>query len=302
MIDGNKLAGVGFAYLGVSYSKMDCQAFVEQCLRDCGLNKNLPGSNAWFREVYQHGAIMTPEECVRELGTVPPGAFLFILEHDGKEPEKYKKDGLGNASHIGIVTGRGQGAIHSSHSRGCVCESKFQGKTIKNGGWNRVGLWDQVVYDYGGSAGSGSGGFASGGSGISVGTGEADDTGFAVSDLPEDPVQDPTETSDPKVNRPVEQLSNSPSTQPSSSVQSDVAAPANQQEFATVWAPSGSTVNTRQGPGMSYDMSKAGRVPIGSVVEVLKRRSGWARIRYTDTRNATWYCWMKEEFLKEENL
>ena len=39
MIDGNKLAGVGFAYLGVSYSKMDCQAFVEQCLRDCGLNK-----------------------------------------------------------------------------------------------------------------------------------------------------------------------------------------------------------------------------------------------------------------------
>ena len=293
MIDGNKLAGVGFAYLGVSYSKMDCQAFVEQCLRDCGLNKNLPGSNAWFREVYQHGAIMTPEECVRELGTVPPGAFLFILEHDGKEPEKYKKDGLGNASHIGIVTGRGQGAIHSSHSRGCVCESKFQGKTIKNGGWNRVGLWDQVVYDYGGSAGSGSG--------SPIGTGLTDDTGFAVSDMPEDPVRDSAETSEPKVNRPVEQLSVGSSTQPSSFTQTG-AAPANQQEFATVWAPSGTTVNTRQGPGMSYDMSKAGRVPIGTVVGVLKRRSGWARIRYTDARNAIWYCWMKEEFLKEESV
>ena len=129
MVDGNKLGDVGFQYLGVSYSKMDCQAFVEQCLRDCGLNKNLAGSNAWFREVYNHGAIMTPEECVQQLGCVPKGAFLFILERDGKEPEKYKADGLGNASHIGICTiPRGEGAIHSSASRGCVAESKFKEK------------------------------------------------------------------------------------------------------------------------------------------------------------------------------
>ena len=151
MVDGNKLGDVGFQYLGVPYSQMDCQAFVEQCLRDCGMNKDLAGSNAWFREVMNHGAILTPEECVKELGTVPKGAFLFILKHDGGEPEKYKPDGLGNASHIGIVTEpRGKGAIHSSSSRGCVAESEFNNKTIPNGGWNRVGLWDQVVYDYGG--------------------------------------------------------------------------------------------------------------------------------------------------------
>ena len=137
-------------YLGTPYSEMDCQAFVEQCLRDCGMNKNLPGSNAWFREVYHNGAVMTPEECVKELGTVPPGAFLFILEQDGKETDKYKPDGLGNASHIGLCTGKeGKGAIHSSSSRGCVAESEFHNKTIKNGGWNRVGLWNQVAYDYG---------------------------------------------------------------------------------------------------------------------------------------------------------
>ena len=146
MINGKALAEAGFSYLGVSYSKMDCQAFVEQCLRDCGLEKNLAGSNAWFREVRNHGTIMTPEECVRQLGTVPPGAFLFILEQDGGEPEKYRKDGLGNASHIGIATGRGEGAIHSSASRGCVAESRFRNKTI-SGGWNRVGLWDRVSYD-----------------------------------------------------------------------------------------------------------------------------------------------------------
>ena len=150
MIDGNKLGDVGFQYLGVPYSQMDCQAFVEKCLSDCGLKKDLAGSNAWFREVCKNGAVFTPEECVKQFGCVPKGAFLFILEHDGKEPGKYKPDGLGNASHIGICTmPRGEGAIHSSARRGCVAESKFKGKTI-NGGWNRVGLWDQVAYDYGG--------------------------------------------------------------------------------------------------------------------------------------------------------
>lgn len=151
MVDGERLGDVGFKYLGTPYSVMDCQAFVEKCLSDCGCNKNLAGSNAWYREVMQNGAVMTPEECVKELGCVPKGAFLFILEQDGGEPSKYKGDGIGNASHIGIVTmPRGEGAIHSSASKGCVCESVFKGKTIKNGGWNRVGLWDKVSYDYGG--------------------------------------------------------------------------------------------------------------------------------------------------------
>jgi len=143
MISGKQLAEAGYKYLGTPYSQMDCQAFVEQCLKDCGLNKNLAGSNAWFREVHQNGEILTPEECVSKYGKVPPGAFLFILSKDGKEPAKYKSDNLGNASHIGIATGKGEGAIHSSASRGCVAESKFQNKSI-NGGWNRVGLWNQV--------------------------------------------------------------------------------------------------------------------------------------------------------------
>ena len=152
MIDGNKLGDVGFKKLGTPYSEMDCQAFVEWCLRQCGCNKDLAGSNAWYRFLLQNGRILTPEECTRELGCVPKGAFLFILKQDGKEPEKYKKDGLGNASHIGLCTmPRGKGAINSSYSNGCVCESKFTGKSI-NGGWNRVGLWPEVVYDYGGGS------------------------------------------------------------------------------------------------------------------------------------------------------
>lgn len=154
------------AYLGTPYSTMDCQAFVERCLSDIGINLNLAGSNAWYREVKAHGWVGTPDECKRKYGSIPPGAFLFILKDDGKEPAKYHGDGIGNASHIGIYTAMtgaemcelsgkpdaelynyGNGAINSSNSRGYVCTSKFAGKAI-SGGWNRIGLWDRI--DYGG--------------------------------------------------------------------------------------------------------------------------------------------------------
>lgn len=146
MIDGNKLGAVGFEKLGTLYREMDCQAFIEWCLRQCGLKKDLAGSNAWYREVMKNGTVMTPEECVKQLGKVPAGAFLFIHAFDGGEEKRGYRDGLGNASHIGIVTGKGEGAIHSSSSRGCVAESRFRGKTIR-GGWNRVGLWNKVRYE-----------------------------------------------------------------------------------------------------------------------------------------------------------
>ena len=136
------LSFAGDKYLGTPYSEMDCQAFVEACLRDVGIYKDLPGSNAWYREMTWSGS---PEACKALFGEIPRGAFLFILKHDGGEPDKYKPDGRGNASHMGIYTGRGKGAINSSYSRGCVCESEFHGVSI-SGGWNIVGLWDRLSY------------------------------------------------------------------------------------------------------------------------------------------------------------
>ena len=168
---GEELARVGCKYLGTPYSVMDCQKFFERCLQDGGIKKDLPGSNAWYREMMKNGWVGTPEECVRKYGKIPIGSALFILKNDGGEPSKYKGDGVGNASHIGIYTGMtgkemveiakqdgdaiaggfnfGDGAINSSSSRGAVCTSKFAGKAI-NGGWNRVGLWDRIDYGIGG--------------------------------------------------------------------------------------------------------------------------------------------------------
>ena len=162
MSKGNDLAIAGCKYIGTPYSTLDCQAFVEKALADIGIKKNLPGSNAWYREVMKAGWTGSPEECKKKFGNIPPGAFLFIVSHDGKEPAKYRGDGFGNASHIGIYTGKsgqemciaagvdvrkynhGNGALHSSQSRGYVCPSNFKGKSI-SGGWNMVGLYDPVM-------------------------------------------------------------------------------------------------------------------------------------------------------------
>ena len=136
----------GDQFLGRPYAEMDCQEFVERCLEQVGCVMDLKGSNAWFRKVQAEGWTGSPEECVREFGSVPKGAFLFIHAFDGGEERRGYHDGKGNASHIGIKTGRGKGAIHSSSSRGCVAESEFHNKTIRNGGWNMVGLWNRMDY------------------------------------------------------------------------------------------------------------------------------------------------------------
>ena len=145
--NSNKINAVAFSktgdqYIGTPYSTYDCQAFVEKMLSDAGLNYNLAGSNAWYRQMSWRG---TPEECIATFGCIPTGAFLFIVKYDGGEPSNYK-DQLGNANHIGVVTHRNGGAIHSSYTRGGVYTSVFNDATIPNGGWNMIGLWTRMDY------------------------------------------------------------------------------------------------------------------------------------------------------------
>ena len=147
MINAEQFARAGFSYLGRSYDEMDCQEFFETCAEDCGLPMDLKGSNAWYRKFRATGWTGSPEDCKAKFGSIPNGAALFIHAFDGGEEKRGYYDGLGNASHIGIKTGTGKGAIHSSASRGCVAESDFNDKTIKNGGWNMVGLSN--LFDYG---------------------------------------------------------------------------------------------------------------------------------------------------------
>lgn len=133
---------------GASLDGMDCQGLAEYLLNQCGIpysECNLKGSNAHWRNCVWTG---TPEACVEKFGCVPPGAWLFIVVNDGGEVKRGYTDGLGNANHMGVYIGGGV-AIHASASRKCVAESVFKEKTIKNGGWNSVGLppWIDFGFD-----------------------------------------------------------------------------------------------------------------------------------------------------------
>lgn len=264
MVNAKELARGGCKYLGTPYSKMDCQKFWERVLADCGLTMDLGGSNSWYRYMMENGWVGTPEECVSTFGSIPKGATLYIWEPvSASTPEKFRHDGIGDITHMGIYTALsgaemvaigleegapdpegsnyGDGAIHSSSSRGGVCTSKFAGKTIPHSGWNRVGLLlSKIDYD-GAEPGPGPG----------------------------------------------------PGPEPPTPV----------KELAVVWSPNGNPVNTRKGPDESYPLSKAGKIPVGDVVEILeettnKQGEQWCRITWVDPRGALWVCWMKACFLK----
>ncbi len=138
---------------GMTLSGMDCQGLCEYLLIKCGLARrecNLAGSNAHYRACLWTGS---PEECRRRFGCIPAGAWLFILRNDGGEPDKYKPDGIGNASHMGVYLGESEGTLQASASRGGVVQGAFDGSS-GSGGWNRVGLCKWVDYGLGDSPGS----------------------------------------------------------------------------------------------------------------------------------------------------
>lgn len=265
MISAEKFARAGDKYIGRTYSEMDCQKFYEHCTKDTGLSLDLAGSNAWYRKFIQTGWTGTPEECKKKFGRIPAGATLFIHAFDGGEEKRGYHDGLGNASHIGIVTRRtgaemvqetgrtdmdfGDGAVHSSSSRGHVCTSKFKDATVKNGGWNMVGL--SSLFDYGEDI-----------NGKLPGGGGADQT-----------------------------------TEPAQEQEQE---PTSAEVWAVVDGPNGERVITRKGPGKNYDMSKAGKLKSGERVQVIETKRDWSKI-VCNPKGTVWVCWILSEYLTQED-
>lgn len=139
MIQANAFADRAYSYRDslIPYSKVDCQAFVERVLSDCGLVCNWRGSNHMWREALSWKG--TVKEAETKFGAIPRGAWLFTLKRDGGEKERGYQDEEGNAAHVGIYTGLGLGAMHSS--TGGVQETRFPASR-----WTHVGLCKFILY------------------------------------------------------------------------------------------------------------------------------------------------------------
>lgn len=98
-------------YNKYKYDDLDCQAFVEKILYDAGVRKpdgtgyNWKGSNSMWRSALSWKG--TIAEAIEKFGSIPDGAWTFILKWDGGEKDRGYNDGEGNANHVGIYVGGG---------------------------------------------------------------------------------------------------------------------------------------------------------------------------------------------------
>lgn len=186
-------AAVQAAHVGYTYEDMDCQAFVEHCVKQAGGSMSYRGSN----DMARHAAWLGTLENAQAEGMLRPGALLFIHEEDESAlPARYVGDGLGDFSHVGLYVGadalsdtdksgrrRACDVVHSSATMGRVA-----GSTLQNG-WTHVG-WAHEI-DYGEEAAPGvepgagidqgaSGGAAAVGDGLTAGSPAAGAERYAV--------------------------------------------------------------------------------------------------------------------------
>ncbi len=135
----------------IGYDELDCQAFIEQCVKDCGGRMAYAGSNDMARNaIVWMGTIAN----AKAEGKLVPGAGLMIHEDDESGlPAKYKGDGLGDFSHVGLYVGKNAledvdkkgkrrkcDVVHSSSSMGRVA-----GSTLANG-WTHLVLFKDMDY------------------------------------------------------------------------------------------------------------------------------------------------------------
>ena len=129
-------------YDNYKYSQYDCQAFVEKVLFDTGVKKsngqayNWKGSNSMWRNALSWKG--TKDECIKTFGSIPLGAWVFMVSRDGGEVEKGYHDDEGNANHVGIYVGD-DNTRDSAGSRGGVGY-----RPLKD--WNMVGLCKYLDY------------------------------------------------------------------------------------------------------------------------------------------------------------
>ena len=157
------------AHVGYTYDELDCQAFVEHCVRQAGGRMDYLGTNDMARRAAWLGTL----DEARAQGRLVPGAGLLIREAtEANLPARYAGDGLGDFSHVGLYVGenaltdtdkngrrRACDVVHSSATMGRVA-----GSTLQNG-WTHALWFSEIDYAVTAGAGAGAGGANADGTG-----------------------------------------------------------------------------------------------------------------------------------------
>ena len=174
---GNQVARAATlaAHVGYTYDELDCQAFVEHCVRQAGGRMDYLGTNDMARRAAWLGTL----DEARAQGRLVPGAGLLIREAtEANLPARYAGDGLGDFSHVGLYVGenaltdtdkngrrRACDVVHSSATMGRVA-----GSTLQNG-WTHALWFSEIDYAVTAGAGVGADGTNADGTGTGAGTG-----------------------------------------------------------------------------------------------------------------------------------
>lgn len=142
-------AAVSVIDRGITYKQEDCQAFVENTVKRAGGTvKDFMGSNHMLRSALTK-LYELPTALKQNL--IRPGWLVFIVEpgHNSKYDDE-----MGNASHVGIFTGRPEAEVmHSSASRGGVFPSTLKNAWTHAGPPNFISFESSQGNDYGGRDG-----------------------------------------------------------------------------------------------------------------------------------------------------
>ena len=304
---GNQVARAATlaAHVGYTYDELDCQAFVEHCVRQAGGRMDYLGTNDMARRAAWLGTL----DEARAQGRLVPGAGLLIREAtEANLPARYAGDGLGDFSHVGLYVGenaltdtdkngrrRACDAVHSSATMGRVA-----GSTLQNG-WTHALWFSEIDYAVTAGAGAGAGGANADGTGgtaisdtsagVTGSAGTSTDTSAGISDT----VTGGTGAG----NGGTGTGTNTGGT--STGVTGTTPAPgltagAVPAAYATVTSPDGGPVKLRK--SASRGESLYWLVGAGARVRVERTRDGWSLVTALCTDGYTRRAWMMDAYLR----
>ena len=266
------------AHVGYTYDELDCQAFVEHCVRQAGGRMDYLGTNDMARRAAWLGTL----DEARAQGRLVPGAGLLIREAtEANLPARYAGDGLGDFSHVGLYVGenaltdtdkngrrRACDVVHSSATMGRVA-----GSTLQNG-WTHALWFSEIDYAVTAGAGAGADGAnADGTGGTAISDTSAGGTGSAG-------------TNTGGTNTGVTGTTPAPG----------LTAGAVPAAYATVTSPDGGPVKLRK--SASRGESLYWLVGAGARVRVERTRDGWSLVTALCTDGYTRRAWMMDAYLR----